>query len=395
VAHNLTDLSGAPLGVVHRDVSPQNLMLNFDGCVKILDFGIALMRDRETRATQHGQLKGKPAYMAPEQLRNAPVDHRTDIFSASIVLYELLTGHHLFVGQSVYAIAMSVEASTIVPPSVRVNTLPPDLDEIAMRGLERDPDRRFQSALDMARALAGVVSKMGGEPLEQYATRALSHDRVAHLEWLQKTVAGAADARWEGRPEGVITAPLKFTRLVIEEPDDNEETTVVVRQPDFLTVKDLIRPRRTLPVVLKGALLVLLAGVCGVLGWVAWDRLGGGETPRATPGEAAIADSHPSADTPSEALSRSEQPKDEEVVLGLSLEEAPGQPPAYGFLTIAADPDVDVRIDGKPAGSTPIFRRKLPIGEHQITLISPRTGQVRLERKVELEENEHEKVILY
>ena len=411
-AHRLTDLSGRSLGVVHRDVSPQNLMLNFDGCVKILDFGIALMRDRETRATQHGQIKGKPAYMAPEQLKNQPMDHRTDIFAASVVLYELLTGHRLFVGDNVYAVAKSIEESIILPPSHLVGVLPPGLDDVVMKGLERDPRDRFKSALDMAQELANLVSKTEGETLEHYATHALAQDRIKHLEWLQKIISGTVDQDSPGRPAGVKTAPLKFTRLT-------EELAGPVVTPDYLTHADIITtgmvPRRFgRKAALWLGLLILLAGLSAGAVALFWDRSPPPKAVDPVPAEPVVAEDP--------------TPPEEEASLGIELEvedpieviikkkpkprhrkirrvkkpkTAVIQPPervvppkVFGFITIAADPYANVRIDGREAGTTPIFRRKLPVGLHEVILISPDTGAVRYKKKVRIGENRLEKVIL-
>ena len=134
-AHDLVDLPQRPLGVVHRDVSPQNLLLTFDGRVKILDFGIALMRDRMAPVTQIGVLKGKPAYMAPEQLRGDRVDRRADIYAAAVVLHQLLTGKRLFAEQPF----ASDTRQGVRPPSETIGTPPGPIDSIAMRGLADDP----------------------------------------------------------------------------------------------------------------------------------------------------------------------------------------------------------------------------------------------------------------
>ncbi len=464
-AHRLTDLSGTSLGVVHRDVSPQNLMLTFDGCVKILDFGIALMRDRETQATQCGQIKGKPAYMAPEQFKSQPIDPRTDIFTASIVLYELLTGHRLFVGDNIYAVAKAIEESIIVPPSNLVGLLPSGIDDVVMRGLDGDPDRRFQSAQAKARALATVVARTGGESLEHYVTDALAQDRIAHLEWLQKVISGVAqgmDNEAPGRPDGVETAPLKFTSLTANAFAD-EVATMNLRPPEYITAEDLM-PRRRIPRAVLGlGLVLLLAVLSGAIVWYLWDQLGGSEnTPTGTTGTTvtdsageigrampATDDIERTAEQPATSTTDSTAEIDdpEDVVLGLDLESDPlpekrfdrrSKKPkrkiqsrrrrslrprrpkekdpkvsdggttaswpaktasvrslAFGFVTIAADPYANVKIDGKQVGTTPIFRHKLPVGKHEIVLISPDSGKVRLQRTVDLAEDEHEKVILH
>jgi len=207
VAHELTDLAGNPLVVVHRDVSPDNLMLTFDGQVKVLDFGIALMRGRQAPVTEYGTIKGKPPYLSPEQIKNLPVDRRTDVFAASAVLHELLTGRQVFDGDSVYAIARAIELDDVAPPSVVAGPLPAGLDEATMRGLERDPDRRWQSTEELARALDGVVAGVGCETLAEYAARQLAEEQRRHREWLRAVIEQGAKAnRRTGRASGIVTA---------------------------------------------------------------------------------------------------------------------------------------------------------------------------------------------
>ncbi len=110
-AHELRDLiDGHLLGVVHRDISPDNLMLGYDARVKVLDFGIALVRGRQAPVTELGTLKGKPPYMSPEQLKNHALDRRSDVFSIAVVLWELLAREPLFRGDSIYAVARAVES---------------------------------------------------------------------------------------------------------------------------------------------------------------------------------------------------------------------------------------------------------------------------------------------
>ena len=151
-AHEARDEQGRPLEVVHRDVSPQNILLGVDGTARVLDFGIAKAAGR-LHTTRDGQLKGKVGYMSPEQLAGRSVDRRTDIYAASVVLWELLTGQRLFEGEDAAVVFGSVMQKKVVAPSAVVAGLPSAIDEITLRGLEREPSRRFSRARDMARAL--------------------------------------------------------------------------------------------------------------------------------------------------------------------------------------------------------------------------------------------------
>ncbi len=182
-AHELKDLGGRPLGVVHRDVTPHNLMLTFDGKVKILDFGIALVRGREAEDTKNGLVKGKVAYVAPEQLDQQPVDRRADVYGAAVVLHELLTGQPLF-GK-----AIAADRKKVPKPS-KLADVPRALDAIVRRGLEVKPKDRYADAKEMAQALEKFLATAGGESLEDFAERELADAERQHRAWLAAVLAG-------------------------------------------------------------------------------------------------------------------------------------------------------------------------------------------------------------
>ena len=152
-AHSLTE-GGRRLGVVHRDVTPHNVLLSFDGAVKLTDFGIA---KATTSHTAPGMLKGKFAYMSPEQSRGDRVDARTDVFALGIVLWELLTGGRLFDGDSDVAVLRAVQDSLIAPPTRLNPDVPQELSDVVMKALSRRVEERFQSAQEFERALATFV----------------------------------------------------------------------------------------------------------------------------------------------------------------------------------------------------------------------------------------------
>ncbi|MCK6546612.1 serine/threonine protein kinase, partial [Myxococcota bacterium] len=183
-AHELTDIDGTSLGVVHRDVSPGNLILTFDGRMKILDFGIAIMNGRESPDTVVGELKGKPSYMAPEHLRAERVDRRADIYSASVVLHELLTGRKLFTRDTVVATVHAVENTRVAAPSTIAGPLPAGLDELVLKGLEKKPDERFPDARVFSAALDRLIAETNGETIEAFVERELATERDQHKAWL-------------------------------------------------------------------------------------------------------------------------------------------------------------------------------------------------------------------
>jgi serine/threonine protein kinase len=158
-AHDFTSDDGQSLGMIHRDVSPSNVMLSYDGAVKILDFGIAkaLGGDSAEEGTKSGTLKGKFAYMAPEQTVSNEIDRRIDIFATGIVLHEILTGRRLFKGENDMQTIERVRKCEVLPPSLHNPLCPPELDSIVLQALAKNRDERFQSASEMADALDDVV----------------------------------------------------------------------------------------------------------------------------------------------------------------------------------------------------------------------------------------------
>jgi serine/threonine-protein kinase len=159
-AHELCDYDGTPLQMAHRDVSPQNIFVTYDGITKVVDFGIAKAKLNAT-VTGAGELKGKLGYMAPERVSGRPSDRRADVFAMGIVLWELLAGgERLFKGDAAQAI-QRVRTGPIPPLSAVAPGTPPGLEAIVARALERDPAARFASAEEMRAALEGFLRDAG------------------------------------------------------------------------------------------------------------------------------------------------------------------------------------------------------------------------------------------
>jgi hypothetical protein len=187
-AHEAPGESGAPLGLVHRDVSPQNVLVGSDGVVRLVDFGIAKAAGR-LQTTREGQLKGKLAYMAPEQIRSGAVDRRTDLFATSVLLWEMLAGERLYAGED-DAATLERRAAPPPPPSTRRPEAAP-FDAVTARGLQKDPRRRFTTALEMARLIeecapiasttdvSAWVEDVAGELVEARAAEALAIEAAA------------------------------------------------------------------------------------------------------------------------------------------------------------------------------------------------------------------------
>ncbi len=177
-AHEAKSERREPLNIVHRDVSPQNVLVGVDGAARVLDFGVAKAAMR-SQSTRDGQMKGKLSYMSPEQLNGKPVDRRTDLFAAGVVLWEALTGRRLFDGADAGEIFAKLLASEIPRPSTLVEGIPEALDGVVMKALDRDPDRRYQTARQFAielessatpatpRAIGEWVEHLAGLDLER------------------------------------------------------------------------------------------------------------------------------------------------------------------------------------------------------------------------------------
>jgi serine/threonine protein kinase len=159
-AHNKYDGAGRFLKLVHRDVSPQNILVSYEGEVKIVDFGIAKAAGKVGR-TQAGILKGKFGYMSPEQIQGLEIDRRSDVFGVGICLYELLTGERLFAAETDFATLEKVKAGVIIPPSSYNPRVPEELDQIVLRALAKDRDARFESALALHDALQAYSHTSG------------------------------------------------------------------------------------------------------------------------------------------------------------------------------------------------------------------------------------------
>jgi serine/threonine-protein kinase len=162
-AHDLRDSAGQMTGLVHRDVNPFNIVVSYHGMVKLLDFGVVKGANAGSK-TASGVFKGKYAYCAPEQINGGVVDRRTDVFCLGIVLWECLTGQRLFDGGTDVGKIDAVRSKKIIPASVVRPEVPLELDEIVMRCLSRDMNRRYQTALDLSEALERFLGRLDHRP---------------------------------------------------------------------------------------------------------------------------------------------------------------------------------------------------------------------------------------
>ncbi|WP_437971354.1 serine/threonine-protein kinase [Sorangium sp. So ce260] len=245
-AHEATDEDGAALQIVHRDVSPQNILVGEDGISRVLDFGIARAAVR-SQVSRAGQLKGKLCYMAPEQLRGAPLTRRADIYAASVVLWEVLTGRRLFTGECDAEIFGRVLEGVVQPPSV-YGDVPKALDEVVLRGLDKDPERRFATALEMAAALEEALPPASPRAVGAWVEATagtLLEARAKSLAAIETSQRSAAPAPAPSSPAAVEHAPLREidTRPALPSSNRARAQRASVTVPTMTrTVEDMARP---------------------------------------------------------------------------------------------------------------------------------------------------------
>jgi serine/threonine-protein kinase len=215
-AHDAKSPRGRPLGIVHRDVSPQNIMVGSDGLARVLDFGIAKASERLSRSVA-GQVKGKRPYLAPEQIREQS-DRRTDVYATSVVLWEMLAGRRLFAAASPAELIRQVLEMEVPPPSAHAPDISPELDALVLRGLARDPDRRFESArhfavelerLGIATAtdIGGWVQELAGPALRERAEQVAELERHA-ARFARGETTSLPLARTSRRAAGEVTTEI-------------------------------------------------------------------------------------------------------------------------------------------------------------------------------------------
>lgn len=244
-AHNKKGERGEPLHLVHRDVSPQNLIVSYDGEVKLIDFGIAKAAGKASK-TQSGILKGKFGYMSPEQVRGKPIDKRSDLFSLGVVFFELLTLERCFQGESDFSVLEKVRNSEIRRPSTLNRPIPPELERIVMKVLARNPDERYQSAAELQDALQKFLYQSGTfyarKDLAAYMRRTFDADirKEAHklAEFREYARRNIAEAKRASVPVPAVPAEperpaVQFSPQLpsLSWEDDEVETAVWDRAP--------------------------------------------------------------------------------------------------------------------------------------------------------------------
>jgi serine/threonine-protein kinase len=221
-AHEAKNEAGEPLGIVHRDVSPQNVLVGADGTTRIIDFGVAKAAGR-LQTTRDGQIKGKISYMSREQLLGEKVDRRSDVYSASAVIWEMLAGTRLFQGQNQGHTMQRVLAGDFKPPSQHTKDLPPAIDAAIMKGLSSRPEDRFDTALEMALALDAASPHASTHEVAEWIKQLVGDGLRARSQKVSKVESSPADAGTE------IDAPNSNTQSDVSK----EAARLVIRAPEI------------------------------------------------------------------------------------------------------------------------------------------------------------------
>ena len=276
-AHTLRDDQGALLGVVHRDVSPQNLLVTFSGTAKLVDFGIAKATSKASGFTEAGEVKGKFAYMAPEQVRAQAVDARTDLFALGILLYQITTGKHPFRGENPAETLQNICSERgPTPPSAFLPDYPAELEAVVAKALAKDPDQRFASANEMLtaleRAMPGPLEAsfdvqvadylkglFGARAAERRTALRVAQERVdqARADSVSSISLGTLRAIAIDRVDGTGSSPIS-ARLIAPPPSRNTPTPLPAPLTKVRTKQALVGLAGALAVV-SGALVLQLS----------------------------------------------------------------------------------------------------------------------------------------
>lgn len=401
-AHTAVGPTGQPLNVIHRDVSPQNIMVRSDGVVKIVDFGVAKSRGQMTK-TQTGMLKGKLQYMPPEQVRGDVLDARADQFALATCFWELATGERLFRGNNEVETLQFVLSRPIPRPSKFIPDFPPDLEATLMQMLARDRNKRFATCGDAARSIATYLDHVPGR-VDERAVAAAVAEPIAKREAM-RVPAPASPDDFVVSLDGGANEDHHFS---------NSPATGTNARRLATEAEGLFNPQgsKVIPIAAAAglALALLVGGGLFVLG--AEER----ETPAAlatlplpdgSPPEepapvepvtpaAAAADAPPATAEPTPTRKPPKRRKARKNTR--PSEDGQRAPPlvsgsALGYVTLNATPWAQVFVDGRPMGSTPIYKLPLKTGPHKIRFENPALGKEETRRLVVKPDGQHKLIV--
>ena len=327
-AHSQKDSAGKNLNIIHRDVSPQNILISYEGEVKVVDFGIAKATTHAKTTT--GLLKGKLAYMSPEQAWGKTIDQRSDIFSLGIVLYEMLTGQRLFKGDTeINTLERVREAKIEALPSFINADVPPDLEAETLKALKKEVAERYQLASDMEAELGDTLFKLLSVDPSHILRRFMKDLFRAEIEEEQK-----AEIQEE-------TVSIQY----------KQEHTPLPRQRE----EQKSSPARTIYPYIITISLALVIIVATILFWPRADEKANVQVLQQPP-------AHKTEQIPVES-----KPKQQESMIEKVVEEE-----SYGSLTVSTIPWANIFINGKNYGTTPITLDTLKAGLYSVRLENPK-----------------------
>jgi serine/threonine-protein kinase len=421
-AHTFTDPSGQPSPIVHRDVAQKNVMVTYDGVVKLLDFGIAKARDSLER-TRAGMVKGTAGYMSPEQVRGDPLDGRSDLFSVGVVLWELVTGQRLFDAKTPREEMTSILDRPVPPPRHPSEPMPEELSAVILKTLERDSKKRFQTGKELARALelaAGRIlfdadqrsavmrelfadkMEITRELLESAKSVAESGPMVALLQKAEpvKKVEQAKKAEPAKKkeappkteaPKKTAARPPNPARGGDTEPAEEKARSREAR-PAPRTTEDPAPGSKALNIVLWTVVVVSIVLGGGYLVLILTHKLDA-DMPSAPsarknvdpwdkkspePGQSAVAatelmDGGTPASGTGVADAKGSPPGDKDVEAGKDGDEKSSKPSRgpMGKMTLIIHPEAEVYFGKRSLGKTPLFNVSLPEGTHLLRIVGP------------------------
>lgn len=343
-AHKKTDLKGHPLGIIHRDVSPQNLVVTFDGETKIVDFGIAQGKHLKEKDPK-GVLKGKFGYMSPEQASGHELDRRTDLFSLGIILYELTTGKRLFARQEYEDPLALLAKCEIEPPSHVDPAYPSSLEAIVMKALAKELEMRFADCDSLRKALL--------EFLHEQKARG-SRDDVA--TFMRENFKDEQEHKSDAILSGVDQAHLHTSYLARNTQSMASEFT---RSP---------KPVKWSVVSLGVVVVVMIGLLAGIAVYFMTLK----PAPKSELVFAALDVPKPIEPQPQEVQLNMGEPSFEEKP---SMAQRTPEKKKFGRLKVVVEPWGEIYIDGKLIGITPLAPHKIAEGTHVVRIKNPRLGQ--------------------
>jgi serine/threonine-protein kinase len=356
-AHELGDHDGVALNLVHRDVSPSNVLITYDGAVKLLDFGIAQADDRRAQ-TQAGQIKGKLQYMSPEQCLRYTLDRRSDVFALGILLFELCTMRRLFERKNDLDVLRAICEEPVPAPSSIAPDVPAAVDAICLRALSRKRDARYPTAAEMRRELLATARTLDTDAVPEEALARLMQrlfaDRIEHKhDMLRRFRAGSTPTQV---PPAEVDEHVVVPSIVADAaPDvDRSVTGETVPRPPAP------RPRRAL----SYGILVACAVVVGTLAirWAPGRSSGATESAQPAP--------PPATSTAAPILATTE-----------ATAPVRASPAASVAVRVEATPAAEVRVGDEPRGRTPTTVL-LARGDEPIEIVLERQGYLRWERSI-------------